>query len=518
MATTEMGVEATRTRLERFVEGIVRVGGAHLVEWFVFGLVLWIVLFMVPAYSSLLFALLDASVGLVLRVAAVFEIAIAADVVFLVVSVLRRSRPLRSWLAGDHSEEAARAAHRWILEGVPQTFRLQFVVMSVFLVPPMLYVPHYLDMTVAARLAYPLLILLLIAGAFGFVYLLLEQALRVVIRDIIAEHDVSDTGVRGLSLNQKALVMVPLITLYAGLIIGCINTNSLDLSGRVMVLTASAGVTSLVVGGIMTLLLRQSLLDRLGHLRDALSRIGAGDYGTKLVSAFGDELDDVAKGLNDMTAQLAAHNEEMRESRARIVAAADESRKEIERNLHDGAQQYLVLMDLKLGLLRRAVEGDEKATALTTELQADLSHALAELRDLAHGLFPAVLESDGLPAALAAAGERSPLPVSVNSDGVGRLPSEIEAAVYFCCLEAMQNAAKHAGDEAVLNVTLGRVNGRLTFSVADDGVGYDSGTLGFSHGLQNMQDRIGALGGTVTIQTAPGAGTTVSGSIPARIG
>lgn len=221
----------------------------------------------------------------------------------------------------------------------------------------------------------------------------------------------------------------------------------------------------------------------------------------------------VAAQVDAMVGQMAAHNAEMQKSRARIVAASDESRRQIERNLHDGAQQHLVLMDLKLGLLNREVPADTKAAALASELKSDLAQALAELRDLAHGLFPAILESDGLPAALTAAGERSPLAVSVQSDGVGRLPSEVEAAVYFCCLEAMQNAAKHAGEQATVTVTLRRDNGVLAFSVRDDGEGYDAEAVGASHGLQNMQDRIGALGGTVTVASTPGAGTTVSGSI-----
>jgi signal transduction histidine kinase len=511
-------LESKPTQVDRVMTWIVRKAGARLIEWAMAGLVAWIVLIMAPAYSSLLFALLDASVGLVARVAVAFEIFFVPAEIVIVVSVLRSSRPLRKWLAGDHSAATAQAAHRWILERVPRLFLQELVVVLVIIIPPMLYVPDYLDMTLAGRIGYPVLVALLVAGAFGVVFLVFEPMLRVIIRDIVAEHAQSGSGVRGLTLNQKALVMVPLITLYAGLIIGCINTNDLDLSGRVLVLDAVGVVTSLFVGGAMTLLLRQSLFDRLVDLRVALARVGSGDYETKLVPVYGDELDDVAAGLNDMVTQIAAHSQEMQESRARIVAASDDSRREIERNLHDGAQQYLVLMDLKLGLLSRAVDGDERAAALADDLKADLSHALSELRDLAHGLFPAVLESDGLAAALRAVGERSPLPVTVDSDGVTRLPSEVEAAAYFCCLEAMQNAAKHAGDGASLTVTLGRANGRLTFVVSDDGAGYDAEALGTSHGLQNMEDRIGALGGTLTIESTPGTGTTVSGSVPVEGG
>jgi signal transduction histidine kinase len=513
---SQISVDSKPTWVERFATWLVRIGGARGIEWAMVALVLWILLIMVPAYSSLLFALWDAPVALVVRVAIVFELAILAPCVIIFVSGLRSSRDVRRWLGGDHSEDVARAAHRFALEGFPRLLVRMFLVMSLCLIPPMIYVPQYLNMTLAGRIAYPVLILLLVAGAFGLVFLVFEQLLRVIIRDIVAVHDVTGSGARGVDLNQKSLIMVPLITIYAGLIIGCINTNSLDLSGRVLVLDIVVVTTSLFVAGAMTLLLRQSLFDRLVDLRVALARVGRGDYESKLVSVYGDELDDVAAGLNEMVGQLAEHSQEMQASRARIVAASDESRRQIERNLHDGAQQYLVLMDLKLGLLRRAVSDDEHAAALADDLKADLSHALAELRDLAHGLFPAVLESDGLAAALRVAGERSPLPVTVDSDGVSRLPSEVEAAIYFCCLEAMQNAAKHAGDGVTVTVTLGRADGRLTFAVSDDGVGYDAERLGTSHGLQNMEDRIGALGGTLTIQSVPGAGTTVSGTVPVR--
>jgi signal transduction histidine kinase len=217
-----------------------------------------------------------------------------------------------------------------------------------------------------------------------------------------------------------------------------------------------------------------------------------------------------------MTERLAAHDAEMRASRARIVAASDESRRMVERDLHDGAQQYLVLLQLKLGQARRILETDlSKAAAAVDEAGEELAHALSELRDLAHGIYPAVLESDGLPAALAAAAERSSMPVTVDSDGVGRYPQELEAAIYFCCLEALQNAAKHAGDGAKVSVRLSQDDGQVQFEVEDDGRGYDAAKISPSSGLQNMTDRIGALGGELHIVSVPGAGTTVRGNVPA---
>jgi signal transduction histidine kinase len=153
---------------------------------------------------------------------------------------------------------------------------------------------------------------------------------------------------------------------------------------------------------------------------------------------------------------------------------------------------------------------------MVADTREDLARALAELRDLAHGIYPAALENDGLVTALAEVAERSPIPAVVEANGTGRYPREIEAAVYFCCLEALQNAAKHAGDGAAATIQLHEQNGRLTFTVADDGRGFDAPAAASHGGLQNMADRIGALGGTLTVTSSPGDGTTVTATIPAR--
>jgi signal transduction histidine kinase len=144
-----------------------------------------------------------------------------------------------------------------------------------------------------------------------------------------------------------------------------------------------------------------------------------------------------------------------------------------------------------------------------------------ELRDLAHGIYPPVLMDRGLVAALESAAARAPLPVEVVAEGdMGRFAQEVESAVYFCCLEALQNAAKHAGDGAAATVTIRRqsaADGRdtVTFTVADDGVGFDpAGSAGWGHGFVNMGDRLGAIGGTVTVESAPERGTRVTGSVP----
>ena len=147
--------------------------------------------------------------------------------------------------------------------------------------------------------------------------------------------------------------------------------------------------------------------------------------------------------------ELRRRNEELIASRARVVAAADESRRQIERNLHDGAQQHLVALAVKVGLVKTLMDADpETATGMLDELRGDVQVTLDTLRELAHGIYPPLLRDRGLSDALQTAANRAPLPTTVEADGVGRHDTDLEAAVYFCCLEAMQNAGKHAGDGA----------------------------------------------------------------------
>ncbi|HEV7526020.1 MAG TPA: histidine kinase [Acidimicrobiia bacterium] len=215
---------------------------------------------------------------------------------------------------------------------------------------------------------------------------------------------------------------------------------------------------------------------------------------------------------------LRVANEELRASRARIVATADQSRRQIERNLHDGAQQHLVALAVKLGLARQLVEADPAAVAtLLEELRADAQATLTELRELAHGIYPPLLMDRGLPEALRAAANRCVLPTDVVAD-VGRFPPDAEAAVYFCCLEALQNAGKHAGEHARITVTVTADDDTLSFSVVDDGAGFDSKSDAIrGHGFVNMADRLGAIGGKIGVESAPGSGTAIRGAIPLEV-
>jgi signal transduction histidine kinase len=213
--------------------------------------------------------------------------------------------------------------------------------------------------------------------------------------------------------------------------------------------------------------------------------------------------------------ELRRHASDLQASRARIVAAADAERRRMERDLHDGAQQYLVTIAVKARLIRQLAQTDPaRGNALLQELTGDVESALDELRTLAHGIYPPLLSSDGLGTALAVAGRRSTIPVHLETSGVGRYPPEIEAAVYYCCLEALQNATKYAGEGATATVRVWESDGCLHFDVSDDGAGFDLADKGLGSGLTNMSDRLGAVGGTLRVESALGSGTHVAGEIP----
>jgi signal transduction histidine kinase len=211
---------------------------------------------------------------------------------------------------------------------------------------------------------------------------------------------------------------------------------------------------------------------------------------------------------------------EVASSRARIQAAADDERRRIERDLHDGAQQRLVALGIRLELAIELMDTDPaRARTMLGELGAEVTGTLDDVRSLATHVYPAVLADLGLADALRAVALRSPVPATVRVVGSGSHPRELEAAVYFCCLEALQNAAKHASHSSAVTVALD-VRSDLRFEVRDDGPGFtpsangNGNGNGAGHGLLNMRDRIEAVGGRLEVSTAPGRGTRISGTVP----
>jgi signal transduction histidine kinase len=223
------------------------------------------------------------------------------------------------------------------------------------------------------------------------------------------------------------------------------------------------------------------------------------------------EAADVLDGLAETALMLLENTrlvDDLRASRSRIVASADEERHRLERDLHDGAQQRLYLLQIKLGRLRQGV-ADDRLVGEIEEIEADAAAALEELRVLAHGIFPTVLVESGVPEALRAFAVDAPIPVRVTDHWVGRCSPTIEAALYFCALEAIQNAAKHAGDGARVMVDLDRNGDRVDLSIEDDGPGFQPAGVSGGMGFVTMRDRIGAVGGELEIISQPGGGVTV---------
>jgi signal transduction histidine kinase len=208
--------------------------------------------------------------------------------------------------------------------------------------------------------------------------------------------------------------------------------------------------------------------------------------------------------------------EELRASRRRIVAAQDVRAKKLERDIHDGAQQQLVALAVKQRIAASMVGGDpERLREVLEGLQTETNDALENLRDLARGIYPPLLADQGLAAALNAQARKASIPVVIEPDATGRYPQEVESAVYFCCLEALQNVAKYASASSA-TVRLLRDDGWLRFVVSDDGAGFEVGSTRAGSGIQGMTDRLEALGGSLEVRSAPGEGTAVTGRIPTR--
>jgi signal transduction histidine kinase len=202
----------------------------------------------------------------------------------------------------------------------------------------------------------------------------------------------------------------------------------------------------------------------------------------------------------------------LRASQRRLVGAASAERRKIERDLHDGVQQKLVALRIQLELTRDLARDSELENRLA-DLTAEFDDALDELRSAAHGIYPPLLADEGLEAALREVARRSSVPLTLDLEDVGRLSEDCETAIYYCCLEALQNVAKHAGDDAVASLRLWRDRRAVRFSVSDDGAGYVPRTGTNGAGLTNMTDRMGAVGGTLTVRSKPGEGTLVHGGV-----
>jgi len=249
----------------------------------------------------------------------------------------------------------------------------------------------------------------------------------------------------------------------------------------------------------------QFSLDDDTMLTELARQVGLALHNVELDSALQESLDEVRRQATELQA-----------SRARIVAAADAARRKIERDLHDGAQQHLVALAVNLRLARQLAESDpDGSRELLDQLALDMGEAVQQLRALAHGIYPPLLVDRGIGEALQSAAGRAALPTSVEAEGISRHTPDVEAAVYFCCMEAMQNAGKHAGEGATIAVRVWEEPDWLNFEVADTGRGFDTdGVVGKGEGFVNMADRVGAIDGTIRVTSVVGQGTKIGGRIP----
>jgi signal transduction histidine kinase len=305
-------------------------------------------------------------------------------------------------------------------------------------------------------------------------------------------------------------------------------------------LLIGVGAGSVVLALMLGFVLSWSVIGPIQTTEERLEEIASGDFSKHLDVPNRDELGALAGNVNKMNDELGRLYEqlefqateladwnrtlearvdeqvnELRASRTRVVRAADAERRRIERDLHDGAQQHLIGLAIQLRLVGELADSHpEKAKELLGGLDGEVQATLEHLRDLAHGIYPPLLQDRGLPDALAAASLRAPIGARVDARGIARYPPDVEATVYFCCLEALQNAAKHGGDGVTVTVRVHASKESLSFEVADDGAGFVAGSGRAGVGMTNMRDRVGALGGSLHVKSAPGAGTTISGTIP----
>jgi signal transduction histidine kinase len=220
---------------------------------------------------------------------------------------------------------------------------------------------------------------------------------------------------------------------------------------------------------------------------------------------------DEAVSLDELRLEV----EKLRASRARIVAAADDERRRIERGLHDGVQQHLVALAVNLQLARELVGSDPSAAkTLLEEVGQDVRDALESVRALAYGVYPPLLLDRGLAEALRGAAAGAAIATRIEAETAARYPPDIEAAVYFCCLEALENAAEHGGPKTRANVRVWSEHEQLLFEVVVDRSALGDDDLELGAALTNMNDRLGAVGGRSSVSSEPGRMTRVLGSIP----
>jgi signal transduction histidine kinase len=424
-------------------------------------------------------------------------------------------RTALSWSGDGRTEARAREVWETLVRVPYAAARRGVAIGCVALIPYTIAVLAVLHEPAYSAAAIYVVVAAYILGGGLVMALETELALRPMLQDVATHLPANfQPTVRTWRLQTKALALLPVVafvgTLTAGGFANLVSSGPERLAVAVGIALATVGASA-----VLFFIVIRATLDPLDHMIEATRRVREGDWSARVPLVTADDLGRLAHSFNEMLDALRRNEHELRASRSRIVTAADAERRRMERDLHDGAQQHLLLVNLKLGMAESRIAADPcTAPATLGEIRSDVARALSALRDLAHGIYPPVLESEGLSSALREAAQRITVATELKFDGLCRYPLELEAAVYFCCLEALQNAAKHAGEGATATVRLAQRGDLLEIEVSDDGQGCDDTSLDEGFGIQSMRDRVGALGGTLELHTALGSGVQLTAAVP----
>jgi signal transduction histidine kinase len=412
-------------------------------------------------------------------------------------------RPILQWIRGAHDREAHAA---WLAAfRLPTANARRVVVLGQSgAVVALLYVAAVTDLPAWGYLVALAGLVEAVTAAAVVSVILAELAVRPIVLETTPLLPPMAEPPRGVPLRTRLVVGAPVIVVAFAVVTAGLTAHDPDLTDGAIINLVSLGLGA-VLGLPLALVAAQAFLSPISELTAATERMRDGDFTVRAPVLSGDETGVLTASFNEMVDELVR-------SRSRIVAASDAERRRMERDLHDGAQQHLMLLRMKLTRLEKVAT--DEAAALAADAREDLATAIEQLRDLAHGIYPAVLENDGLAEALREAARRSAIAVTVSSNGLPRYPPDVESAVYFCCLEAVQNATKHAGDGANVTVDLNETDGVLQVEIADDGVGFNPVAARDSAGMRNMSDRIGALGGRLDVASTPGEGARITARVP----
>lgn len=348
--------------------------------------------------------------------------------------------------------------------------------------------------------------------ALAFFILIWEVALRPILRDLEPLLPADFEPEHGwMTLSRRTILAIVSVMTYTGSATAGIVSGFGNREVRLLVEPVAAVAAAGTFGGLVTVLVLHSITMRLSVLNRAMRSIGDGDFSTRVAVRDGDEFDTAGRALNQMVSRLEGHRSELRASRARLAVASDDARRRMERDLRLGVETRVHELDLVLAQLAGMLEEDPALLVVCEDIRGELATASAEIRGLGQGIYPALLESGGLGAALTDLAARAAIPARVDTTVHQRFRRDVESAIYFCCSEALQNASKHAGPAATATVEIGLVDGLLEFAVSDNGRGFAS--VGAGRGLANMGDRLRALGGDVVIRSVVGRGTEVRGWI-----